>query len=281
MKQHQKITLLFVIIFSFLIISFSSFPTNAAKYDYTLMEKIPGFESVGSDFKAYVLAIYQFGIWAVGIAAVLMLTIGGFFYMTSAGNTASAGTAKKIITDALLGLGMALLAYTILFIINPDLVSVNVNLKPVETTGKITAGPAVPPKPISPGDTYTQAEAAAQLSSAGIGTTSSGNCSDPNNKSCTSLEGIPKKAVDYLIQLKNGSGCAFNITGGTEVGHKSHGQGIGAVDITEADCLKPALKEPAKYNIIKICTTSQNRELQYNCGNYVETQSHYHLQFAS
>lgn len=132
MKQ-KKIILIFLIAISFLDVFFYSSQAQAAKYNYTLMESIPGFSDT-ADFPTYVLNIYKFGIWTVGIAALLMITIGGFMYMTSAGNTASAGTAKKIITDALFGLGMALLAYTVLYIINPDLVNVNVNLKPTEVS---------------------------------------------------------------------------------------------------------------------------------------------------
>ena len=49
-------------------------------------------------------------------------------YITSAGNTSAAGTAKKVITDALLGLVAAFLAYLLLYVINPDLVNLNLNL---------------------------------------------------------------------------------------------------------------------------------------------------------
>jgi hypothetical protein len=147
MKQ-KIIILIFLIILSFFAVFFYSSQAQAAKYNYTLMESIPGFSDT-ADFPTYILNIYKFGIWTVGIAALLMITIGGFMYMTSAGNTASAGTAKKIITDALLGLGMALLAYTVLYIINPDLVNVNINLKPTEAGAPSTA--AVPGAPSSGG----------------------------------------------------------------------------------------------------------------------------------
>jgi hypothetical protein len=122
-----------LLIFSFFIISLHVTSVHAAKYNYTLMESIPGF-SDSADFPTYVLNVYKFGIWSVGIAAMLMITIGGFMYMTSAGNTASAGTAKKVITDALFGLAMAVLAYTILYIINPDLVSVNLKFTATQVT---------------------------------------------------------------------------------------------------------------------------------------------------
>lgn len=118
--------LLLIIAFSSLAIVISAFFTNstiaAGSFSYTPMEKIPGGEQAGSDFPSYVNSIYKFGIWAIGICAMLMIMIGGFMYITSAGNNASMGKAKGIITDAIIGLVMALMAYLILYEINPDLV---------------------------------------------------------------------------------------------------------------------------------------------------------------
>ncbi len=48
-------------------------------------------------------------------------------YMTSAGNTSSIGTAKKVMFDALAGLILALVAWLILYVINPDLVNITFN----------------------------------------------------------------------------------------------------------------------------------------------------------
>jgi hypothetical protein len=50
-----------------------------------------------------------------------MLTIGGFSYMTSAGNQAQVGTSKKLITDAILGLIVVFVSWLVLYTINPDL----------------------------------------------------------------------------------------------------------------------------------------------------------------
>lgn len=91
---------------------------------YGIMEAIPGFFQAGSSIslRDMISAIYKFGIWTVGIAAMFMIVIGGFMYATSAGNTSTASSAKTVITDALLGLAVAMLAYGVLNIINPDLV---------------------------------------------------------------------------------------------------------------------------------------------------------------
>ena len=84
-----------------------------------------------TDFPTFILAIYKFGIWTVGIAGLFMLVIGGIMYMSSAGNTATASNAQGIITDALLGITAALGAYLILYVINPDFTKINLSLTPV------------------------------------------------------------------------------------------------------------------------------------------------------
>jgi len=94
----------------------------ATSFVYTPMENIPGFEKT-SNFFSYVSNVYKFGIWTIGIAAMLMIMIGGYVYLTSAGNTAQTEKAKNIITDAFIGLILALVSWLLLYTINPDLVS--------------------------------------------------------------------------------------------------------------------------------------------------------------
>lgn len=95
--------------------------SSAMAYEYSPMEKIPGFPSA-KDFPDYVSAIIKFSYWAIGIAAVLMLSIGGFWYMTSAGNNARMEQAKGIIWDSILGVVMVLISWLILYTLNPQLV---------------------------------------------------------------------------------------------------------------------------------------------------------------
>ncbi|MGW0606815.1 hypothetical protein [Streptomyces sp. NPDC002644] len=56
---------------------------------------------------------------------------------------------------------------------------------------------------------------------AGIGWTSSGGCSDRNNPTCTSFEQLNLASAQGAVTLRNASGCAMTITGGTETGHAS------------------------------------------------------------
>lgn len=94
---------------------------------YEPMEPIPGTSGTAAinTFPAYVNAVYKFAIWSVGIAALFMITIGGFIYFTAAGNTSKMESGKKIIFDALYGLIAAMFAWVVLNTINPNLVNIN------------------------------------------------------------------------------------------------------------------------------------------------------------
>lgn len=125
----KKILIIFLLFFTLLPLLASA----AGTFEYTPLEKIPGSDTETGkaiDFYQYVSAVYKFGIWAVGIVALFMLVFGGYTYITSAGNNSSMETAKRIITDAIVGLIMALTAYLLLYVINPDLVKMK-KLTPV------------------------------------------------------------------------------------------------------------------------------------------------------
>ncbi|MEU3348368.1 hypothetical protein ABZ723_25925 [Streptomyces sp. NPDC006700] len=78
--------------------------------------------------------------------------------------------------------------------------------------------------------TATEASAATKISHAtatqmfrdvGITWSSSGNCSDRNVSTCTSFDQLNLDTAKGAQTLKKASGCALNITGGTETGHAS------------------------------------------------------------
>ena len=80
------------------------------------------------------------------------------------------------------------------------------------------------------GDIYSDQRARAALAAACSGSecftyTSIGSCSDPNNSSCTSLDGVRQATVTRLTTLQSECGCTINISGGTETGHGTPGAG--------------------------------------------------------
>ncbi len=169
----------FALAFTILIVGFFILDTHTAfgQFSYTPLEKIPG-ASTAKTLPQYIEGIYKFGIWTVGIAALFMLTIGGFVYMTSGGNTSTLSRAKGYITDALIGLVLALVAYLILNVINPDLV--NLNLSKFSEVGGVLPPPPALGAPAAPSATYTGPVVA--------------GCID-----CQAVSGVPIKPV--------GSGC--------------------------------------------------------------------------
>jgi hypothetical protein len=90
---------------------------------------------------------------------------------------------------------------------------------PVKETDPVQS---VPSGPVEINVTkLTHAQATARLRAANITWSSSGNCSDRYNSTCTSFEQVNLSTIRGAETLKGASGCALNITGGTEVGHAS------------------------------------------------------------
>jgi hypothetical protein len=273
----------FLLLLSFFV---SPLLTQAAgPFDYIPMENIPGFEGQATDFYQYISSVYKFGIWAIGIAALLMISIGGYMYITSAGNNSSMEKAKGVITDAIVGLVLALGAYLLLYVINPDLVKITklpVIKAPVTAPTAAVTAPGAPTPPTIPSGTLSNADAVAKLSAAGVSVSSSGNCSDQNNKSCTSLDGIPQSAIDNIINIKTSCGGSVTVTGGTEIGHQSHGSGLPVVDLSFnsalAQCIKNNIHSGDTFQISKICTIPSDSQYRYNCT-YNETAEHLHVAF--
>ncbi|MGL5852759.1 MAG: peptidoglycan-binding domain-containing protein [Phycicoccus sp.] len=86
----------------------------------------------------------------------------------------------------------------------------------------------------------SQSSAESQLRAAGVTWSSSGGCTIRSNPSCTSLEQVRQLSVTRVIDLKEASRCAVNVTGGTEVGHAggtySHYNGY-KIDVTRSSCV--------------------------------------------
>lgn len=78
----------------------------------------------------YLQTIYSFGIAIAGALAVIMIVFGGIQYMLSDAFT-SKSDAKDKIWAALQGLLLALCSYVLLYTINPEIVKLKFDLKPV------------------------------------------------------------------------------------------------------------------------------------------------------
>lgn len=65
------------------------------------------------DLAAIIKTIVNILLFIIGAVAVIMIIVGGFRYVTSAGNASSVTAAKNTILYAVVGLVIALLAYAI------------------------------------------------------------------------------------------------------------------------------------------------------------------------
>ena len=71
------------------------------------------------DLSQLIRNIANIAIALVGTVALLFLIIGGFYYITSAGNPDNVGKAKQTILYSIIGLILAIVSYAIInFIIN-------------------------------------------------------------------------------------------------------------------------------------------------------------------
>ena len=89
----------------------------------------------------YIGALYRYGVGLAVILAVIMIMLGGFMWLMSAGSPDKVGRAKEYITGALTGMFLALFSFLILYTINPRLVSLeglsipNANLEELDASG--------------------------------------------------------------------------------------------------------------------------------------------------
>lgn len=117
----------------------------------------------GNTIGAYISAIYRYGVGVVGIVAAVVMMFGGLLWLTAGGDSGRVGEAKEWIKASLLGLILALLSYTILATVNPDLVNFrSITVTTIEQSTdiiindeNITSGDGILP-PITPSTVCTE-----------------------------------------------------------------------------------------------------------------------------
>lgn len=80
----------------------------------------------GQDLVRCINKIYRFGITAGALVLVLMLIVAGYIYITS--GESGKGKAKGILMNSVVGMGILIGSYALLYFINPDLTT----FKPVQ-----------------------------------------------------------------------------------------------------------------------------------------------------
>lgn len=135
-----------------IIISSGSLALIASAQDntYTVLAPLPGIgdtDSRTTTLKDYVPALFKLAIGLSAVAAVVMIVIGGFQYMTSDALKGKESGRERV-KNAVIGLVLVITAYLILWTINPKLLELNLSIDPVSTVGGQTGtdgtGPANP-----------------------------------------------------------------------------------------------------------------------------------------
>jgi hypothetical protein len=71
----------------------------------------------------YIAGIYKYAVAIGSIVAIVLIMVGGLRWLTAGGSASAIDAAKSRISNAVIGLILLLGSYTILYTINPDLVS--------------------------------------------------------------------------------------------------------------------------------------------------------------
>jgi len=124
MNKMLKIKGLAVIALSMILMS----PMPA--FAYKLLEPLPGLNNVNVTLSSYLKWLFPFTLTVVAILAVLMIVVGGL-ELVGGGSEGLKTSGKKKIEGAVYGLLLAISAYLILNTINPNLVNMNLDIKPV------------------------------------------------------------------------------------------------------------------------------------------------------
>ncbi len=226
--------------------------------------------------QGYIQQLYAFALGIGGILAVGMIIFGAI-YISISGSVDKEKEGKSYITSALFGLVLLFGAYIVLRTVNPNLIQLTPPSAPVLS---------FPTSTMTSDYWNDNNQKLAELQNAGVKVSSSGNCYDISNASCTSLSGMPEYAIQFIINLQKNSGCPANsdngvvVTGGTEVGHQTHGYGLPVFDLRDTSCLKSYIQNnlaAIKQQVKAICSIAANQQIIFGCGSYLEKEDHIHM----
>lgn len=108
----KKLTIILTLVAVLAVPAIASAQVNIGNYGDT-------FGLGTADLEATVINIVQWVLGFLGLIAVIMILYGGFIWITAGGNEDKVASAKKIISAAVVGLIVVLLAWAIVtFVVN-------------------------------------------------------------------------------------------------------------------------------------------------------------------
>jgi hypothetical protein len=78
-----------------------------------------------STLTGFILRVINIALALAGLIAVLFLIIGGFRYITAGGNEEAAGSARKIILNAVIGIIVVILSFVVVRVVSNTLTTTN------------------------------------------------------------------------------------------------------------------------------------------------------------
>lgn len=187
--------------------------------------------------------LLAFAVSIGSIIATLMIAYAGILLITSPINAENRTKAKNMLTNAVIGLVIALSAWLIIDFVMKALyngAAAGAAFHKAEalpwngiistTGGKLcfvptqTTGSTTGPGPTATGGPGTASGTLMSSGISGVTLSSTGNCTDKNKSTCTSLDGMQPALLQQISNIKNScSNCTITITGGTETGHSTNG----------------------------------------------------------
>lgn len=184
-RKHIIYGLIFIGIFCLVSIA------HAEGLTYKPLQPIPGITSA-SDLPTYLKALFNLGIAAAGLLAVLMIMYGGVKYMSTEAYSGKSD-AKDIIIRSLLGLLLAFASWLILFTINPDLLNLDFSMEEIDTETD-----PLPPTPEENADDFRE-----RLDNENLGII-------PTNAQCPGINNIDPDQTLVIVRQAN-IGAAGNL----------------------------------------------------------------------
>jgi hypothetical protein len=303
MKRSYKKMIRMSLCVSFLL--FLVFPAyefvKAETQKYTVLAPLPGTTIDGSktDLATYLPGLIR---WSIGLAAamaVVMITFGGIMYATTDA-IYEKEDGKKYIEDALWGLILVIGAWVILNTINPQILILNLNPGPIGPFDEVTGSGLVTDNvrgrnalEATDAQVAENSKVVRTLKDGGVSVNTWKACSADTTtpqRGCTSVYGLPQKAVDGLIAIKKDCGCNITVTGGTEYHGpvpnqaETHKPGNAVVDLDVDTNLSKYLEkfdEKALNPTSNLKVTTSNAVYTYeNTGdNGLSTAPHWHVVF--
>ena len=261
-------------------ILFISLPNiTHAQQNYTLLEPISDTATGAVDFATYMKEMFIFLVGLAVMSSVIMLVLAAVEYSASGASEAAKKDATDRIQNTMIGLLLALGAYLILNVINPNLVEFKLTIPKVVLSAadisssvvapgggsgsvEINSGSRTTPGSTTkvPDTTFTAQETAAREQLRNLDSAITINNSTPcpqgmdykvytstTGGHCTTLQGVSSTMISGVVNVHKITGCEIQINGGSELGHSEtggHADGR-AVDLSSSisTCLTNYIKK--------------------------------------